>query len=59
MFRLVAIELQAQVASLERSLQEEKERHRSERIRRKEIHNTLIVSFRKYNEMQLMPGKYT
>ncbi|XP_053470273.1 kinesin-like protein KIF25 [Ictalurus furcatus] len=34
--------LQAQVASLECSLQEEKERHRSERMRRRQIHNTLI-----------------
>ncbi|KAM9435456.1 kinesin-like protein KIF25 [Clarias gariepinus] len=34
--------LQTQVASLERSLQDEKERHRSERIRRKQIHNTLV-----------------
>ncbi|XP_026778733.3 kinesin-like protein KIF25 [Pangasianodon hypophthalmus] len=34
--------LQAEVASLERSLQEEKERHRSERMRRRQLHNTLI-----------------
>lgn len=36
-------DLQAHVASLERSLEEERERCKMERKRRKELHNTLVV----------------
>lgn len=36
-------DLQAHVSSLERSLEEERERYKMERKRRKELHNTLVV----------------
>jgi len=36
-------DLQARVAALEHSLEEERERCRAERQRRKELHNALVV----------------
>lgn len=36
-------DLRAHVSSLERSLEEERERCKMERKRRKELHNTLVV----------------
>lgn len=35
--------LQAEVAALQRSLEEERERYKTERSRRKELHNALVV----------------
>lgn len=46
LLRLFSVELRVQVTALERCLQEEKVKCREERVRRRLLHNTLVVRTR-------------